>query len=292
MKTYVNSFIHGRELCKKTMLSAAACCVLSVLGQWVSAVLGFAVLMSRRNWVRLHLRGFRIHGEIIADIYRVGFPSIIMQSIGTVMNLMMNGILISFTATAVAVFGAYFKIQSVIFMPVFGITGAAMSVMAFNYGARKPARIVRTYRLTCCVTMAIMAAGMLLLQIFPMAVMELFDASPAMAAMGRRALRIISLHFPIAAFCITTSTLFQALGNGLYSLFISFIRQMIALIPAAWLIARLTGGVDYLWWAFPFAETVSLACSLLLYRKVRAEKIGPLYAESELPRTEEAPGAV
>ena len=262
--------------------------VATVLGQWVSAMLGFTVLMSRRNRVRLHLKGFRIHGDIIADIYRVGFPSIIMQSIGTVMNLMMNGILISFTATAVAVFGAYFKIQSVIFMPVFGITGAAMSIMAFNYGARKPERIRRTYRLTCLVTMAIMAAGMLLLQIFPDAVMRLFDASPAMAEMGRRALRIISLHFPIAAFCITTSTLFQALGNGIYSLFISFVRQMIALIPAVWIIARVTGIVGHLWWAFPFAESVALALSLLLYRKVRAEKIDPLRADQ--PETEGTDG--
>ena len=151
-----------------------------------------------------------------------------------------------------------------------------MSIMAFNYGARKPARIGRTYRLTCFVTMAIMAAGMLLLQIFPVAVMELFDASPAMAEMGRRAMRIISLHFPIAAFSITTSTLFQALGNGMYSLFISFIRQMIALIPAAWLIARLTGDVKAVWWCFPIAELVALVLCLFFYGQCNKKMLAKL----------------
>lgn len=258
---------------KMGVLGAA---IATVMGQWFSMILGVVVLVSKNNQVRLHVRDFKPHREVIGDIYAVGVPSVIMQSISTVMNLMMNAILIGFTATAVAVFGIYFKIQSVIFMPVFGVTGAAMSIMAFNFGARKRDRLMRTYRITTFSTMAIMAVGTLAFLIMPEQILALFDASPDMQRIGVTALRILGIPFPIAAYCIANSTLFQAVGNGVYSMVVSFMRQMIALVPAAWILGRLTGSLDAVWWSFPIAEIMSLLVSTILLSKLYQNRIKPM----------------
>ena len=248
----------------------------TVLGQWVAMLLGFIVLFSKKNEVRLHVRDFKPNRKVIGDIYKVGVPSILMQSISTVMNLVMNAILIAFSPTAVAVFGVYFKLQSLIFMPVFGVTGASMSIMAFNFGARIKARLMRTYKLTVMATVSVMLIGTAAFLLFPEALLDLFDASAEMKAIGVPALRILGIPFPVAAYCITNSTLFQAVGNGVYSMIVSFMRQMVVLVPAALLLAKIFGTVSAVWWAFPIAEVGSLAATLILFCRLYQNKIKTL----------------
>lgn len=255
----------------------------TVLGQWFSAILGIIILRSRHNQIEMPIKGFRPNGRVIGEIYTVGVPSIIMQAISTVMNLVMNGILIAFTATAVAVFGVYFKIQSMIFMPVFGMTNAAMSIMAFNYGARNRGRLMRTYKLAVKAAICIMVAGLVIFQLFPEAILSLFDASPDMMEIGVTAMRILCLPFPVAAYCIVNSTFFQALGNGVYSMIVSFMRQMIALVPAAWLLAKLTNDLNAVWFSFPIAEVMSLLVSLVLFAKLYRERVKIMELENPFP---------
>lgn len=250
-------------------LGVAGAAYATVGGQIVAMLLSFFLLFCTKHDVRIRLRRFRPSGAIIRKIYSVGAPSIVMQAIGTVMTLAMNALLIAYTTTAVAVFGVYFKIQSIVFMPVLGMTSAAMSIIAYNYGARCKRRMLRTWRLTLYASLVIMIVGMLCFQLFPGQIFSLFEASDEALRIGMVALRIISPSFVLAAVGITNSTLFQAVGRGVYSMIMSLLRQLVALVPAALALSLLTHNLDRIWLAFPIAEAFSLAVSLFMLHRVR-----------------------
>ena len=189
-----------------------------------------------------------------------------MQSIGSVMVFGMNKILISFTEAATAVFGAYFKLQSFIFMPIFGLNNGMVPIISYNYGAARPQRVWKTIRLSNITAMAIMVVGFTIFQLFPSTLLELFDASETMLAIGVPALRIISVSFLLAGFCIIAGSVFQAIGNPVYSLIVSVCRQMVVLLPVAWLLSR-TGRLELVWWAFPIAEVMSFTLSTIFLRR-------------------------
>ncbi|MBQ2764801.1 MAG: MATE family efflux transporter, partial [Firmicutes bacterium] len=202
----------------------------------------------------------------------VGFPSIIMQSIGSVMNYGMNLILIGFSSTAVAVFGVYFKLQSIIFMPIFGLNGGVIPIVAYNYGAGKRKRIYDTIKLSIIVAEALMIVGVILFMFFPEPLLRMFSASDAMIAMGIPALRRISLCFFFAGICIILGSVFQALGNGSYTLIVSVMRQMVVLLPAAFLLAKYFG-LDAVWWSFPIAEVMSLTVTTICFLRIKKQII-------------------
>ncbi|MBR6451255.1 MAG: MATE family efflux transporter [Lachnospiraceae bacterium] len=252
-------------------LGVKGAAIATVAGQFAGATAGLLLNLKRNPDVRFHIKGFRPSGHMIREIYRVGLPSIFMQCVGSVMTYCLNQILIVFSTTATAVFGVYFKLQSFIFMPLFGMNSGMVPIIAFNYGARNKKRMMQTIRFATVIAVCIMLVGVFVFQVFPQDLFLLFDASDHMLSMGVPALRIISLHFPIAAFCIVMVSTFQALGNGTYSLIVSLIRQIAVLLPAAYLLSLL-GEVTYVWWAFPIAEVssliVSAICMILIYRNV------------------------
>ena len=250
-------------------LGVAGAAIATVLGQLLGMLVGMYYLHKDNGLIQVKLRGFRPQRQFISEIYRVGLPSIVMQAIGTVMTLAMNALLIAYTTTAVAVFGVYFKIQSIVFMPVLGMTSAAMSIIAYNYGARCKRRMLRTWRLTLYASLVIMIVGMLCFQLFPGQIFSLFEASDEALRIGMVALRIISPSFVLAAVGITNSTLFQAVGRGVYSMIMSLLRQLVALVPAALALSLLTHNLDRIWLAFPIAEAFSLAVSLFMLHRVR-----------------------
>ena len=205
--------------------------------------------------------------HVIGRIYQVGVPSILMMSIGSVMTYCLNIILNGFSLTAQTVYATYFKIQSFFFMPVFGINGGSIPVLAYNYGAKNKERIKETLSFTVRLAVGIMLCGTLVFELIPDILLELFDASDDMLRIGVPALRIIAVHFPIAAVCIVLGSVFQAFSQSIYSLIVSLCRQLVVLIPAAWLLS-LTGKLDLVWFAFPIAEIGSLTVTLIFFRKV------------------------
>ena len=239
----------------------------TVIGQVVGALLGVYFNLKCNHEINISMKGFKPEGKIIGMIYRVGLPSIIMQSIGSVMTYGMNLILVTFTETATAVFGIYFKLQSFIFMPVFGLNNGMVPIIAYNYGAGKRGRVLKTMKLSIFYAVSIMLAGLLVIELFPEVLLGLFDASESMLAIGVPALRIICLSFVFAGFCIVTGSVFQALGNGVYSMIVSITRQLVVLLPVAFLLSRL-GNVDYVWWAFPIAELVSVSMTAFFLRRI------------------------
>lgn len=244
----------------------------TVIGQIVAAVLAFFINRKKNTEISLEFKGFRPDKKIIGQIYAVGIPSIIMQAIGSVMTYGMNRILMVFTSTAAAVFGVYFKLQSFIFMPIFGLNNGMVPIIAYNYGAGKKDRLVKTMKLSITYAVGIMLAGVLVFQLFPANLFALFEASETMLAIGIPALRTISLSFLVAGFCIVCGSVFQALGNGVYSMTVSIARQLVVLLPTAYLLSRL-GNVNYVWWAFPIAEIASLVMSLIFLMKINKEII-------------------
>ena len=241
----------------------------TVIGQMLGMTMGLVLNQTCNRELRLRLRGFRPDGQNIRAILQVGLPSVVMQAISSVMNVLMNMILMGFGNTAVNVLGVYFKLQSFVFMPVFGLSNGLVAIVGYNYGARLRSRVYEAVRVALRLALIIMAVGMLLFLAIPQVLLSLFEAEGAgdLTAMGSVALRIICTHFLLAAAGITLSTVFQAVGKGLYSLIMSLCRQLVVLVPAAWLLSRL-GGVNAVWWAFPIAETVSLCICLALYRRV------------------------
>ena len=206
------------------------------------------------------------HFPTIGAIYAVGLPSIIMQSIGSIMTYGMNRILNLITPTAVSVFGIYFKLQSFIFMPIFGLNNGMVPIVAYNYGARNKKRILDTIRLSVFIAVGIMLFGLLIFQLIPGLLLKLFEASDEMLTIGIPALRTISISFLFAGYCIIISSVFQALGNGVYSLLVSVFRQLIVILPAAWILAN-QFGLRAVWYSFPLAELVSLGlCTFFLFR--------------------------
>ena len=257
-------FIFG--LCGMPRLGVTGAAVATVLGQFVGALLAILLNLKRNPDIHIRLRLIRPDRRVAKEIYRVGVPSIVMQSVGSVMTFGMNKILFVFTPTATAVFGAYFKIQSFIFMPVFGLNNGMLPIISYNYGAARMDRVKRTVKLTICTAVCIMTAGFAVFQLAPATLLALFDASAEMTAIGVPALRIISISFLLAGFCIISGSVCQAIGNPLYSMVVSICRQLVVLLPAAWLLAQ-TGRLELVWWSFPIAEIASVTLSAIFLRR-------------------------
>ena len=247
----------------------------TVFGQIVAMFMALMFNVTKNHDVHIRFRGFSPNGRIIRLIYSVGVPSIIMQSIGSVMTFGMNKILIGFSETAVAVFGVYFKLQSFIFMPIFGLNNGMIPIVAYNYGARSRKRIMSTVRISIGLAVGIMLIGLVIFQLFTPDLLLLFQADENMLAIGVPALRIISLSFLFAGYCIIVGSVFQAMGNGVYSLIISVARQLVCILPLAWFFAR-EFGLHAVWYAIPIAEIVSVVLSTVMFRKIYVEKIRDL----------------
>lgn len=245
-------------------LEAAGAAVATVMGQ-IAAFIAAVILNRKFNKeISVRVKGFKPDGKIIGDIYKIGVPSIIMVGIGSVMTYLMNRILLSFTQTAAAVFGVYFKLQSFVFMPIFGMNNGVIPIIAFNYGAQKKDRMLKTVKLSLILACSIMAVGTALMWIFPETMLSLFEASENMITIGVPALRIISTSFVLAGFCISIGSVFQATGKSYLSMIVSFTRQLVVLIPVAYLLSK-TGVLDYVWLAFPIAEVVSVIVSVISF---------------------------
>lgn len=244
----------------------------TVIGQFCGMAAGIGINHVKNHEVRLNFRRFRPDWHSIKGIYQVGLPSIIMQSIGSVMTFGMNKILIAFTETAVSVFGVYFKLQSFVFMPVFGVTNALVPIVGYNYGARSSQRIQQATRLSLLMTTAIMALGTVIFQVAPGPLLSLFSASDTMLSIGIPALRIISVSFCFAGVAIVFSSVFQALGDGMLSLVMSAVRQLLLLLPCAFVLAKL-GGLDAVWFSFLIAEVASVTLAVVFYRSLYNKKI-------------------
>ena len=248
----------------------------TVIGQCLAALIGLALNLKKNTEIHYSFRGILSpKAETIGRIYYVGVPSILMMSIGSVMTYGMNQILSIFSDTAVAVFGVYFKLQSFFFMPVFGLNNGVIPVLAYNYGARKKERIREALRFAMLVAVAIMGFGTLLFELIPARLLGFFNASEEMLQIGVPALRIICLSYMMAGACIAMGSIFQAFSRSFYSLFVSIGRQLVVLLPAAWLLSR-TGSVTMVWWAFPIAEMVSGILSVIFFRKLFKEVVDPM----------------
>ena len=266
-------------------MEVAGAAVATVIGQVVAFVLAVVLNHKKNVEVRLHFRGFRPDWKMIGRILGIGIPSMIMVAIGSVMNYTFNLVLGTFNKVSVGlgevgktVFGAYFKLQSFVFMPVFGINNAVLAISAYNYGARKPKRIMQVLGWGVLGAMTLMLVGIALFQLFPETLLGFFNPSPEMLEVGVPALRIMCLPFVFAAPCIIFSGVFQALGKSLYSMFVSMARQLLVLLPAAYLLS-LAGNIDLVWLSFPIAELVSILVSAILMIHLYRRRIKPLYRE-------------
>lgn len=244
----------------------------TVIGQIAATIVSIALNLTKNTEIRFKIRSFRPNLRIIADIYKVGVPSILLGSIGSFLTYLINMILGQFSTTAIAVYGVYFKLQSFIFMPVFGLNNGIVPIVAYNYGARHKERIIKSVKLCAITAFCIMLAGLLIFELLPGTLLGMFSASDEMMRIGVPALRTIALHFPLAALSITFISVFQALGRGLFSMLTSFVRQIIVLLPAAWLLS-LTGNIHNIWWAFVIAELGSLVTCLIGFRSVYKSQI-------------------
>lgn len=249
-------------------MEVAGAALATVTGQVIAVFLSLYYNIKKNPEININMKGFRPNKRVISCIYQVGIPSIIMQSIGSVMVFGMNKILLLFSSTAAAVFGVYFKLQSFIFMPIFGLNNGMIPIIAYNYGSKQKKRILSTIKLSVGVAVFIMCIGLFLFQTFPAQLLNFFDASEHMLEIGVPALRIISLSFIFAGYCIIIGSVFQALGNGMYSLVVSAARQLLVILPVAYLFAMIFG-LHMVWWAIPIAEIVSVLLSMLLFRRIK-----------------------
>ncbi|WP_294374250.1 MATE family efflux transporter [uncultured Clostridium sp.] len=253
-------------------LGIAGAAIATVTGQFVSALLAIYFNFKKNHEIHISFKGFKPDFHIIKIIYQVGIPSIIMQAIGSVMTYGMNKILMGFSGTAVSVFGVYFKLQSFIFMPIFGLNNGFIPIVAYNYGARNKKRITDVTKIAIAIAVSIMLAGLAVFQLFPEKLLLLFNASDDMVQMGKVALRTISLSFIFAGFCIIVGSVFQALGNGMYSLIVSFARQIVIILPAAYILSKVVG-LDGVWFSIPLAEIGSVLLSVFFFRQIYNDKI-------------------
>jgi putative MATE family efflux protein len=256
-------------------LGIAGAAIATVIGQVIASIIAMTYNLKKNTDVHISFRGFRPNGKIIKDIYMIGIPSIIMQSIGSVMTAGMNLILMGMSSTAAAVFGVYFKLQSFFFMPVFGLNNGLIPIISYNYGAKKKSRMLNTLKYGYGIAFFFTFIGFLAFTLIPDKLLGLFNASEAMLAIGVPALRIIAVHFLVAWFCIVTGTLFQAVGNAIYSMFVSVARQLVVLLPAAYILAKI-GGLSLIWWSFPIAEIMSMMISLVCLRITMKTKLAML----------------
>lgn len=255
-------------------LEVAGAAIATIIGQCSGAFLGFVFVHKFAPEIDINMRGFRPNKSAISDIYKIGFPAILVQSIASIMSLGMNNILLMFSTTATAVFGVYFKLQSFIFMPVYGLTNGLIPIVGYNYGAGQTKRIKEAFRLATCIAIGIMLLGTLLFNLIPTQLLGLFDASDEMSAIGTVALRVISLSFPLAGYSLVGCALFQAMGNSVHSLIVSAARQLVILLPAAYYLA-LASGLDFVWYAFPIAELVSVIICIALTKYTFKKKLNP-----------------
>ena len=257
-------------------LGVVGAAIATVIGQVVGFTIGVCILFGGKNHlVNIRFKGFRPEKRIIKEIYQVALPSIIMQSIASVMNVLYNMILVAYSTTAVAVLGVYFKIQSFVFMPVFGLNQGVLPIIGFNYGARNKERVKEARKEGIRLALFFMVIGLILFQTIPDKLLLIFDASPKMLEYGVPALRIISLNFIPAAFGIMNGTVFQATGHGVYSLICSFIRQLVGIVPFAYLLAKI-GGVTLSWFSFPIGEVLGLIYSFAMLNKLMKTEIDTL----------------
>ncbi len=240
-------------------LEAAGAAIATVSGQIVAAMLAVFFNLRYNDEVHLHLKKFRPDFRLIGQIYAVGAPSIVVQAIGSVMTYGMNLILSAY-GIAQTVFGLYFKLQSFVFMPIFGLNNGMVPIIAYNYGAGKRDRVIKTIKTSVYYAVGIMFVGLIIMELFPAQLLSMFNATPDLIAVGVPALRIICLSFLFAGYCIVVGSSFQALGNGVYSMVVSIARQLVVLLPAAYLLS-LSGNVRNIWFAFPIAELMSVAMS-------------------------------
>ena len=257
-------------------MGMAGAAIATVIGQWSGAVLGLYFNWKRNHDVQLGRRYVKLDGKIVKGILTVGIPAVIMNGIGSIMTFGMNQILQGFTETATSVFGIYFKLQSFFFMPLFGLNGATISIVAFNYGAKKPERIMKTLKLACGAALTLMICGFLVFQFVPDLLLGMFNPSDDFLVIGRSCLRTISWSFPVAAVCIALIACFQALGNGIYATITSICRQLVVLLPAAYLLS-LTGNVNLVWLSYPIAELASGTATVFFFIKIYRQKIKPLF---------------
>ena len=266
-------------------MGVAGAAVATVIGQCCAAVLAIFLNHKKNPDIHMDFRGFRPNWHIIGGIYAIGLPSVIMMAIGSVMTFLMNKLLITFheaKETAATVFGVYFKLNSFIFMPVFGLNNGSVAILAYNYGAQKRRRMLDTIKLTAIYALCIMTAGTLIFQIFPALLLQLFNATETMISVGVPALRLISLSFPTAAICIAMGGSFQATGKSVYSMIVSFVRQLIFLVPAAYvlaLIGRSCGNSNLVWWSYPIAEAASFAVSMIFFLRLKRKILDKLPAD-------------
>lgn len=256
-------------------LGVAGAAIATVIGQIAGMLLAIYFNVKRNKEITVGIKHLKFHPHTVKAIYSVGFPSIIMQSISSVMTFGMNNILMGFSATAVNVFGIYFKLQSFVFMPVFGLTNGFIPIIAYNYGARNSKRIMDTFRFAMKLVVSFMVLGFAAFQLFPELLLSIFNNSDEMMRIGIPALRIISFNFLLAGFSIIMISMLQALGNGVSSMIISIVRQLLVLLPAAYLLAKIFH-VNAVWFAFPIAELVAVVMCIVFFMKVYKDKIKTL----------------
>ena len=271
-------------------MGAKGAALATVFGQLFGCVLGHIFNKKYNKEVALHISKIRPHLRTMREIYRIAIPSIVLQAMGAVMNFSLNKILSMFSDLAVTTFGVYFKLQSFVFMPIFGMNNGSVPIIAYNYGADRRDRLEHTMSLGVRYGVGVMSVGTLIFWLFPEQLMALFSAPPEMVSMGIVALHIMSLNFPFAGFCIMRGAAFQALGKSVYSMNISIMRQLIVIIPCAYIFAKI-GGVDMVWWAFPLAEIVGVTMSIIYTKRIRKtiiNKMTPRDAEGNALQDESA----
>ncbi len=262
-------------------MEAKGAAVATVIGQTVAFIVGIILNEKANKEINLRFSNLRPDFKIIGDIYKIGIPSVLMVGIGSLMTFFLNKILLSFTTTAAAVFGVYFKLQSFIFMPIFGLNNGVIPIIAFNYGARKKERITECLRFSCVIAVSIMAFGMILMWLMPEQMLRLFDAKDEMMEIGVPALKTISTSFILAGVCINLGASFQALGKSYFSMITSFCRQIVVLLPTAYLLSK-TGVLNNVWFAFPIAEVMSLIVTLICFSYIYKKIIKPISAAENI----------
>ncbi len=261
-------------------MEAKGAAVATVIGQILAFIAGIIINEKANREINLRFSNLRPDFKIIGDIYKIGIPSVLMVGIGSLMTFFLNKILLGFTTTAAAVFGVYFKLQSFIFMPIFGLNNGVIPIIAYNYGAKKKERITECLRFSCVIAVSIMAFGMFLMWLIPEQMLRLFDAKEEMMELGVPALKIISTSFILAGVCINLGSAFQALGKSYFSMIISFCRQIVVLLPAAYLLSK-TGVLNNVWFAFPIAEVMSLTVTLVCFSYIYQKIIKPISAQEK-----------
>lgn len=256
-------------------LGVAGAAYATVIGQFVSFLVANIFMVKKHMPVRVQYKLIKLDWPTIKDIYEVGFPSMVMQAIASVTTLALNGILITFSSTAVAVLGVYFKLQTFVFMPVFGMNHGLLPIMGYNYGSKNKKRLLQAYQYGSIIAICILSFGTIIFNFFPAQLMSLFKAQGDLMTVGIKCLRTISWSFPIAAFCIITGTLFQATAHGFYSLIVSVMRQLVCIVPLAYVLSKVLGLMG-IWYSYPLAELVSLLVSLIFYRKLYKNDISKL----------------